>query len=198
MKMMKGPKKINVTIQSGGLFAALLTLWLNASAAQACDHIGHNNFFSMAESAARVLVVRATDWNKAKVLKALKGNTSKPLPAINTNCDPHFKAGQRYLVFVRPGDGYFADNSAFHLVGAQGKQWTKTAARWIHARDEKTKSKILMQLLKFEFSSPKKQRSTYRMLDEVGMLESPPPLDKRTKARLGKELEERKKLLLRR
>lgn len=179
------------------LIAALLATALVSVAltdAQACDSLNYNNFFAMADSAERVLVVRATSSSKAKIIRVLKGKTRAALPAIKTNCDPHFEAGLKYLVFVRPGGRYYSDSSAFPLLGDQGKSWTRTAAAWIRTKDDRARSKILERALEFEFAQPALY-GRWTMLNEIAKLPMPhPKIDRKQEAQLKKELAMRQAL----
>jgi hypothetical protein len=176
------------------LVSSLAALVMATPDVHACDSKKYNNFFSMADSASRVLLVRATAGNKGKIVRALKGRASDPLPPIRSNCDPHFTAGLDYLVFVSPDGGYFTDSSAFALLGDQGQAWIKTADDWIATNDEHARSTILEQALDFEFGMPAIY-GQWTMLHEIAKLPMPhPTIDRKRELRLAKELAKRQAL----
>ncbi len=170
------------------LLLSSAAILMQTGSAQACDSTARNNFFSMVDSAERVLVVHATAWNQGKILRALKGTASDPIPPVKSNCDPSFTPGFDYLVFARAGGGYFTDSSAFPLLGDQGKAWIQIAGDWIATGDDKARSKILKQALDFEFAMPLLY-GQWTMLQEIATLPMPhPTIDRKREIRLGKEL----------
>ncbi|MCP4447446.1 MAG: hypothetical protein GY811_19205 [Myxococcales bacterium] len=191
--------RLGFTVVASVVMIKLLMILLLSSAAlvtatteaQACDSKMYNNFFVMADSAERVLVVHATGWNKGQIVRALKGTASAPLPPIESNCDPSFIPGLDYLVFVRPGGGYYTDSSALSLLGDQGRAWIKTAADWIATSDEQARSQILRRALNFEFAMPPVY-GQWTMLHEIAKLPMPhPTIDRKREIRLAKELARR-------
>lgn len=184
------------------IFKILLALLLSSasllfptSEAQACDSTKYNNFFAMADSAERVLVVRAAAWNQGTIVRAVKGAASDPLPPIVSNCDPSFTAGLDYLVFVGKGGQYYTDSSAFALLGDQGQGWIQAAEEWTATSDDRERSKILARLLDLEFALPSLYGQS-RMLYEIANLPMPhATIDRKREIRLAKELARRQLLV---
>ncbi len=173
------------------LLLSAATLSMPSTEVEACDSGVYNNFFVMADTAERVLVVHATGFGEGTIVKALKGPASDPLPPIESNCDPRFTPGRDYLVFVRPGGGYYTDSSAFSLLGDQGEDWIKLAADWIATSDDKERSKILEGAIDRELAMPAVY-GQWAMLHEIAKLPMPhPSIDRRREGLLRKELEKR-------
>lgn len=140
--------------------------WIAIPDAEACDSPVYNDVFSMADSADRVLLVQGTSFNKAKIVKSLKGSAVVGLPAIKSNCDPHLQAGSDYLLFIRKG-GYYSDTSALMLLGDRGKRWTRSLEAWIAATTDAGRSAVLHRLLRAEMSELPLHRSEWRMLRDL-------------------------------